>query len=698
MPQRAETCATSLAALAGQVGEDPEYWLAYARIGQWKRQPSLEISMRTDFTAVRVKRAIEHFYEDGQRRFPGQPLRVVSEDEAYEALTAKFVSFDWPERLREADIWFPYGTRGNEESFVVDDTSDPANGYLPSGSPWPCKYSRTSSAVNGREQVSVRSVGHGAKYAAAVKSQFLALGNGPADLVALEALIMDGSASSTRTRRVRARRPLASMGKEVAGTEMQAERTFVARTARDGLPLAGWKIGLKLFIAAARSIDPRDAVPVLEMEILDFWHPQRQDHPAEMLGDLYAAFRNLMQQVTVEAFMAIGPALDSDIDLWNTLPRPPYAISVRVPQELKDETQFVHDALIELFEDDGYSQAMCDSHAQIQWVEVICTNEPARARVMRSAQLRVALTTPKIPVAPGDEFVLVEVDVREFCISDEMLYFPASYVHDRTAHTERWGDSMEQFLALYGVKRNSTHDDRAVKDALRAAGEDPDISDLYYALRRALVVTRAGKVKVAEGLRLLVLLDKSTGAQAIELLHGNEAGRIEQFLTRSTCIPPSGRVKSLRPPYLPAEVCDAFDPGGLTLLVPPKRLLVARTLLEKRMEVGNWCDRAGVQIVHPHAGPGSVSSIPRVWRGTMAYYRGDERGQSVKGLTLDALAQHLLERCWLLNEVRPYEDFERTFAGQYLNQKGADVPRFRAWRAPLVAAAWANASASASCR
>lgn len=646
--------------------------------------------MRTDLLDARATRLIDRVRAEDLKKHPSVAPRAVSRDIAYEVLLDQFRGIDWTDRLKGASPDFGVGAGSyNRESFcVAEGTESTNNRYSQSCSEWPTpRYCRDDA------DVVVRLVGRGAVYAQAVKSQLASLAAEFPWVWGAEKLILEGNTSNTRARRARVQRETQSTGKLISGTEVQMERTFVARRGADGFPLASWKLGYRIFFPAARTIPDLDAVPVLQLELLDAWQGE-----SPRLASVDAAFLSLFKKLVVQAFRQLGSIFDDPSGYLDVSSDLPFGLRVCLPPGMKDTEPALHAALISIFDEDGYSEALSDPSVVVLWLEVASLDTaPSEIKERENAierEKKAAVEVSKAAVKPGDEFMFLDIEVREFCMGRSGLYFPASISEAREMHEEEQEETPEETLEDYGVDvvaMAALQDQEAVEKVLQKVADVPEgkfYNELYLVLRRALRVAIAGKVRPAPGLRLLVLVDKSTGAQTVELVKGSGKAVISGFLTRSTSIPTRGSVPSARPADLGKEFGGEFDPGGLTLSTRPNRLMVAKSLLNVRPEIEEWCTAANIDLVHPKSGLGSMASAARVWHADMTSLSHNDKLSP--GITFEALAQRLKELCWVLNEIPPFQGpgSHRYVVGQYSGQKGAEIAKFRAWRDPLVAAAW----------
>lgn len=578
--------------------------------------------MKTDFLERRAARLNESAASHLPKVRPSESPPEMTIDTAIEWLLRRFRGIDWTEYLKGASFNFGVKYASGEETFFVDPHWHPDNDGE-HGSSWPTIWRPDLNA-----DVVIRLVGRGVNYARAVDDQLALLSPGAPWVAGAKELIIEGCTCNPRARRTRARHVVEPDGREISGQEVRMERTFVARRGIDGLPLAVWKIGYRLFFAASTNISSRGAVPVLQLELLDAWNGAPQPPPS-----LQKAFGKVFQKLVVEAFMDIGPSLEVEIADEDESLDIPFGLRICLPPDMEGAERSLHDSLMTLFEEDGYSEALTDGHTAVQWVEVVCLPEPpgmARAQEdARVAESKAAAEASRAAVGPGDEFLFLAIDVRELYQGRGGRYFP---------------------------------------------------------------IARAPNARPAAGLRLLVLCDSATGAQAVRLTKGDEASPVLSFLNSATQIPAKGLVPPGRPKrlYKDERGTDVHDPGGLTLLTRPRRLMVARSQVDKTPEIAAWCSDCGVALVHPKTGLGVLASAARVWRADL-FHGGGRRDFWNVGATFEQLARHLEELCWVLNEI-PLDEpgGTRLVPDYYSGQKGADISRFRAWRTSLVSSAWGS--------
>mgnify|MGYP003583432022 CR=1 FL=1 len=644
--------------------------------------------MRKDYLEPRATRLLDRIRADDLKKNPRQAPREISRAIALEVLLRPDENVGWAQRLKGALDLGPE-RRSNSERFVVGvDREDSHYRCVGVSGDWAFGWRGKP-----RAEVEIRLVGRGTSYAEEVQTQIESLAGGaPWFRGAVQLLLKDGNASA---KRVRASRRSEWTGQEIRGTEARMERSFVARRSGDGFPLAAWRIGYRVFLPAARTKESRDTVPVLQLDLLDFWGGEPRS------AFLDAAFLCLFERIVIAAFRNIGTALSNglDDDPWASADDVvPFALCVCLPPGMESKMGPLHAALVGLFDEDGFGEALNEANPFVQWIDVVTLDVPPGAiKAQEDAiamEKEAAEEARKAAIRPGDEFMFVEIMVREFYIGRGGRYFPSSVIWARETVEEEFGGSAEHVLEDHGVDVAAlTALDYDATDALlkdiAEVPDDDDYNDLYFDLWKATRAAKAGKLRPATGIRLLVLVDRATGAQAVELVRGGGTSEVARFLKRSTSIPNKGSIPSARPAAVNAEDIPDLDPGGLTLGTRPKHLLIARSLLNDRPEIAAWCRAGGVEIVHPKSGLGSMASIARVWHSDLESPPKCDDGEYLNGVTFSVLAQRMKELCWVLNEVPKLEDSHYRFVhGFYSGQRGADTELYHAWRDPLVAAAW----------
>lgn len=400
-----------------------------------------------------------------------------------------------------------------------------------------------------------------------------------------------------------------------------------------------------------------------------------------------------------EALEDIGQNLECACDPGTFDASIPLALQVTLLPGMDEQVQAVHDDLIALFDEDGASKLLFEPDARVYWIDVVVPKRPVaeaeRLVQAKKDQRQQDLDAARSALQPGDQFALIIVDVREYVRGRSARFFPATVEDERDDFLLDYGHTPEDALReadLEDLVSDVAVEQHVVNLRLREAaglvpGEQPD--SVYRELSAALDVALAGETSSVENMRLFVLMDIATRAQAVHLtMLSEKPGELVEFLNRSTSIPAKGSAKKLRPIKLEAQYEDPDDPGGLTLLVRPKSLLVPKSLASRWPEIAGWCSACGTVILHPEKGLGILGSMARLWREELR--RTILEDESRVGMRFADLARALKETCWVLNEI-PAEgpaNLEAYIAtGHYSGQRGADTSRFRRWRRELIAAA-----------
>lgn len=631
--------------------------------------------MRIDF----LQSAISRLAEDSKR-----PRTPQFEATAKEVILG-IEDVNWVDLLKGNILNFGFEPGGPVEKFFVSHNWSVKNEeYSRSrygGADWPPPR---WSGLNHQSEVVVRFVGRGAKYLAALQDDFKKLAVTAPWAANAEQFISAATISNPRARKARATKYLSSIGGTVHGTELQQERTLIARS-ENGFPLAVWTLGLSMFFPNAIPTSVEDYVPILQIDVLHTWDGDRAWEP-----DLERAFSAMLSKLVLQALTSIGPSLTAHERYDYLSINLPFAIKIRLPACMENRVSKVCGVLAELFDDNGYCRGLIDSHATVWWLDVEVAQEDvaaqrAEALAAQEAEKEKAAAL-KSSMLPGDEYTLLVIEPKEFCrgANGRLYPFYLSEIHD--THNEFFEESPAELLDAYGLKADELNRlnwmDRGI--ACRAAvseygnGDEPDeIADLLASAAHLAVV---GHIGPAPKLQLFVLKDEATGAQVATL--GRMTSSIAKFLRDATTVAEFGGTPAPRPPELNLSEASPLDPGTPTLAAPPRRLKVSRSLVDQYPQIQSWCDVNKVELIHPKSGFDSVGTIARAWHEHLRQGIRESYAPGKKsGATIEELDTWVKAFCFVVND-RPGQ----YFSGYYHGTKGADS-RFIPWRDALVAKA-----------
>lgn len=631
--------------------------------------------MRIDF----LQSAISRLAEDSKR--PRTP--------EFEA-TAKDVilgieNVNWPDLLKGNILNFGFEPGGPVEKFFVSHNwrveDEGSSRYSYHGEDWPPPRWSGRSHQSG---VMVRFVGRGARYLAAVQDDLRKLAVTAPWAADTEQFFTAATNSNPRARKARATKYLSSIGETVHGTELQQERTLIARSG-NGIPLAIWTLGISMFFPNAIPPSVEDYVPVLQIDVIHTWDGVRAWEP-----ELEQAFSAMLSNLVLQALRSIGPSLAANERYDYLSINLPFAVKICLPACMENLVGKVCGVLAELFDDNGYCDGLIDSHATVWWLDVEVAQEDVAAQRTEALAAQTAVKEKaaalKSAMLPGDEYTLLVIEPKEFCRGANGRLYPFYLAEMHDTHKEFFEESPAELLDAYGLKADKLNSlnwrDRGI--ACRAAvsengyeGGPDEIADLLASAAQLAVV---GHIGPAPKFQLFVLKDEATGAQVATL--GRMTSSVAKFLRDATTIAEFGGTPAPRPPELNLSEASPLDPGAPTLAAPPRRLKVPRSLVDQHPQIQTWCDLNSVELIHPKNGFDSVGTIARAWHEHLrqgirkSYESGNKSGAAIE--ELDTWVKAL---CFVMND-RPGQ----YFSGYYHGTKGADS-RFIPWRDALVAKA-----------
>lgn len=539
------------------------------------------------------------------------------------------------------------------------------------------------------ESVVVRTVGRGAKYKEAFEAHWLEVSASPAGEPSadIRSIALAGMVANMRLRRERSsvRDP---NGQAIPGIELRRQQVFIARQDdQSARPVAAWRIGLRMFFPTGGAASGRLRVPVLNIEVLD-----SAGQHTQWTSSTRQVFAKCLCRMAQVALRDVGESLNASID-EDWVVDFPFAVVAHLKPDMRDLEQPVHDALAALVPSDPMDhEPLMDSHATLQWIEVAAqaidpgvVERQRRADADLKAAERQALKELRLP---GEEYDLVEFEVRELCAGDDGRLYPLS-VHEQVQyHLRKTRETPKATLARYGVdiaalgKIAADYEaiEAALRDRVNESGIDDaeDAEELLELLRTALGIHEAGRTREAPAMVIRVVVDRATGAQVADIAHTRTS--MKSFLERATARPKPSQERTA---HSEGEV-GSYDPGLVTLCVPPKRLKLARTLLEKHSDIARWAKDRGVSIVHRQHGFDAGVSTARVWRSDLKQVaQGGFDDKSPPARTIEAIRDGLTKICWKLNEVADGVRW-KVEDSLYTGQTGADTGRFRAWRQKLL--------------
>lgn len=561
------------------------------------------------------------------------------------------------------------------------------------------------------DEMVARLVGKGKKYQEAMAQELLALrdkGIADKDCEEAYALLLKGAEQKCRVRREKS-----SMGPSGAGagskqrvrggTDFLQEVTLSVREGADQRLVAVWVMGLRYFFpdVADRVVD---RVPVMRLEVLDW-----AGRAAEPGTDLGWVFAQSLMRMSLEALSSVGPQVEMTLHQEEYGGGNYVAFGVRAvlqPWMGKMEAQVLeHLSHMHWDVDEQDDDPLMDTHVELTWVEVETADKSpgdvAREKAQRKKQKADALEEQRKQVQPGDEFKLVEFEVKELCKGEGELYYPARWLELQEEVRDELGMSAKEFFNQCSVTAEdvlSAHwknRNRVARKALDEAGfEEAD----EQAVVSAAVVARAGKLKEAKGLRVRLLIDAATHATVVELVRTSES--VGGFLERATSVVADTVEFELPVRWRTAGETETlgYDPHAgpcLTLCTKPKRLMVARTLTERDRSIESWARKRGVEVVRPKSGVEGGGTEIRLWRSDLedavrprAPSEDGRPWKKVEGMTLEAVSRNLKSICWGLNELEGSREggwsVPRCLYPASVSRKGADVAQWRAWRKSVL--------------
>jgi hypothetical protein len=610
-----------------------------------------------------------------------------------ESALLKEAQWDWQGLLKGSGVGLGRLKAGSSlsENYFVDGQWEAgvSDYYERDGRCWPETRHWGRSRKDEPGSVVVRTVGRGGKYKEAFEAHWLEVSASPAGEPSadIRSIALDGMVANTRLRRERSsvREP---SGRAIPGIELRREQTFIARQDdQNARPVAAWRIGLRVFFPTGDGASGRLRVPVLNIAVLD-----SAGQHTQWTSSTRQVFAKCLSRMAHMAVRNLGESLNASIDDdWGV--DLPFAVVAHLKPDMGDLDQTVHDALAALVPSDPMDDdPLMDSHATIQWIEVAAqaidlgvVERQRRADADLKAAEQQALKELR---SPGEEYDLVEFEVRELCTGDDGRLYPVG-VHEQVQyHLREMGETPKATLDRYGIDvaalgkiaRDYEATEAALRGRVNESGIDDalDAEELVELLRTALCIHEAGRTREAPAMVMRVLVDRATGAQVVDIVRTRTS--MKPFLERATARPKPSQERAA---HSEGEV-GSYDPGLVTLCVPPKRLKLARTLLAKHSDIARWAKDRGVSIVHPLHGFDAGGSTARVWRSDLTQVaQGGYDDKPLPARTIKAIRDGLTKVCWTLNEFAHGTRW-RLQDTLYTGQRGADNDRFRAWRQKLL--------------
>lgn len=597
------------------------------------------------------------------------------------SVLSQLEQIEWTAVLKGCSVALFSSRRGNNETFVVDERWQPDEDQLSqyqTGPEWPSRY-QWGGLEREPNLLVVRRCGRGSKYLQSALEQLNVLDRiKSVDFDPLRKMIEEGVTSNARPHRDRTRR-LAPSGALISGIEVCQRETFIVRTEGEPhRPIAAFVVALSAFFPTQSSIADIDRVPILTLSILDSClEPYQTWSP-----NLVTAVSNMIVMLTQQALFNVGPDLaNSAFPYQEGYDEIPFVIRVRLKPEMSRLVNPVFTTFLSLGSDTDHPVPLIDSNTTLISIDVCANSDPADSfeKDKEAAANRSLIREQRrAEVDAGDEYVLTQFDVSCFCIGKDGLLFPSHYLETYDALRKDLQYRPRQTLAEYDlvpedlIKVPLASERLAlIRKAVVDREEEHDLVDAFTDdLHAAVLISLFGPFSKCH-LLMRVLVDSATKAQCVCLLSQDQP--FEKFLDHSV----EPLREGLSNEYLvaasrrelPAEL------PHLTFGHPPKSIKVPRSLLPKHPDIAKWCERRGVELIHPKSGF-EVSTFARLWKEDIrsATFIARERG-----MKLDELQAFALRLCWTLNEVPPisygYRGMEPSSG-----QSGANVDRYRAHR------------------